>query len=773
MNDIIIGREAKDKDRLGNKGTVFLGKHYIKMGRSTSLSNNVYLDVTRSHVVFICGKRGGGKCLTGDSLVTMADGSLKTISSLEKQDIPVMSLNDDLRIDIKEKEGFFEREVSTILKVVLASGKEIKCTPEHPLLSFYGWEEAQDLTVGSMIATPKIVPVFGEVDLSEERVKSLAYSLSTNCLFDGKIGFEKKFLSIVEKISIPSEVFSFTKHKLALFLNRLISSSGTLKKDEDEWILSVKAKNKEICQGLQHLLLRFGVVSFRSLNNLTIKEENLYGFIQEVGLFGPFEEESSKAIRELPRFSRNLDTTEYVDEVAEFFDPSDWEKLGKKFTINNNVSKHAYKNKYANTKQKNFLDVINESDIFWDEVVKLQKIDKKTKVYDISVPETNNFLANDIIVHNSYTMGVIAEGVSDLPKEIKSNLSIIMLDTMGVYWTMKYANKQDKDLLEDWGLEGKDLDVQIFTPEKYHEEYKEKGVPTDYSFAIKASELSGQDWIMTFELKNNDPVAVLIERIVYEMQEEHPDYNIDDIIKKIEKDKDASKNDKNSAKNLFRNALTWGLFSDKGTPLNSIVKAGQVSVLDVSCYATMPGSWNVKNLVIGLVAQKLFVNRMIARKEEEYKEVHKSENPFSDDEVKQEEPLVWLVIDEAHEFLPVEGKTLATDPLVTILREGRQPGISLILATQQPGKIHTDVMTQSDTVIAHRITAKLDTEALGMLMQSYMRKGLVEELDNLPREKGAAIIFDDTNERMYPIRVRPRFTWHGGGSPSALKEVEK
>ena len=46
-----------------------------------------------------------------------------------------------------------------------------------------------------------------------------------------------------------------------------------------------------------------------------------------------------------------------------------------------------------------------------------------------------------------------------------------------------------------------------------------------------------------------------------------------------------------------------------------------------------------------------------------------------------------------------EGKTTASDALITILREGRQPGISLILASQQPGKIHTDVMTQSGAVL--------------------------------------------------------------------------
>jgi len=43
----------------------------------------------------------------------------------------------------------------------------------------------------------------------------------------------------------------------------------------------------------------------------------------------------------------------------------------------------------------------------------------------------------------SYTMGVIAEGMSDLPPEVKDNVSVILLDTMGIYWTMKYPNKQD------------------------------------------------------------------------------------------------------------------------------------------------------------------------------------------------------------------------------------------------------------------------------------------------------------------------------------------
>ncbi len=373
----------------------------------------------------------------------------------------------------------------------------------------------------------------------------------------------------------------------------------------------------------------------------------------------------------------------------------------------------------------------------------------------------------------SYTMGVIAEGMADLPHEIKQNLSIILLDTMGIYWTMKYPNKEDAELLRQWNLEPKPLDVQIFTPTGHYDKFKKQGIPTDYPFSIKPSELSANNWCMTLGVKQTSDVGVLISDVINNLKEDTDNYSMEDIVKKI-KESDYADITKGNAKNLFLNTKPWGLFNEEGTKLSELVKPGQITVLDVSCYATVPNSWNIKNLVIGLVAEKLFIQRMTARKTEEFNEIDRQMNFFgSKDEEKKDTPLVWLVIDEAHEFLPVKGKTLATDPLVTVMREGRQPGISLILATQQPGKIHTDVMTQSDIVISHRITAKMDTDALGMLMQSYMRKGLTEELDNLPRVKGAAIIFDDTNEKMYPMRIRPRFTWHGGAAPNAIHQKKE
>jgi DNA segregation ATPase FtsK/SpoIIIE-like protein len=279
---------------------------------------------------------------------------------------------------------------------------------------------------------------------------------------------------------------------------------------------------------------------------------------------------------------------------------------------------------------------------------------------------------------------------------------------------------------------------------------------------------------MTLGVKRKSEEGILIEKVITDLKEKNENFSLKEIVEEIEKDEGASKRAKESTINMFSNAEKWGLFDKKGTPLKSIVQGGRVSVLDVSIYATMPGGWNIKSLVIALVSKKLFTQRMVARRDEEYQAVHESVHYFADEgQKKLDYPMVWMIVDEAHEFLPKDGKTPATGPLVTILREGRQPGISLVLASQQPGKIHTDVMTQADVILSHRITSKIDIDALGMLMQSYMRKGLDQYIDDLPREKGAAIILDDNNERMYPMRVRPRFTWHGGEAPVAIPSEKK
>jgi uncharacterized protein len=373
----------------------------------------------------------------------------------------------------------------------------------------------------------------------------------------------------------------------------------------------------------------------------------------------------------------------------------------------------------------------------------------------------------------SYTLGVIAEELSNLPKEVSQNIASLIFDTMGIYWTMKYPNEKDKDLLQEWGLKPRDLKVKVFVPYGFYDDYLKKGIPADERFALDIKEMNAEDWILTFGLDIINPVAVLIERVITRLKEEN-NFEMEDIIRELEKDEKTDREIKNAAIGLFEAANTWGIFSNKGispTKITNLVNAGITTVLDLSIYNSV-GSFNVRALAISLISRKLFNQRMAARKKEEIESISKGLD-FSSYSEKKETPLVWIFIDEAHEFLPLEGKTIASDALIQLLREGRQPGISVVFATQQPGQIHRDVMTQSDIVISHRVTSAPDLEALNKIMQSYLLESIKQYMDDLPSLKGSAIVLDDNSERIYPMRVRPRFSWHGGEAPTAIKAEKK
>jgi len=368
----------------------------------------------------------------------------------------------------------------------------------------------------------------------------------------------------------------------------------------------------------------------------------------------------------------------------------------------------------------------------------------------------------------SYTLGAIAEELSSLPSEISQNIASLVFDTMGIFWTMKYRNEKDRDLLQEWNLKTKSLPVKVFVPFGFYDSYAKKGIPVDERFALDITELNPEDWIITFELDMINPISILIERTITELKSEGR-FGIGDIIAKFKEDDKSSQEIKNAAVSLFEGARTWGVFSEKGkdaTRIKDLITSGTTSVMDLSVYNSI-GAFNVRALVISLICRKIFNERMDARKKEEVESISRGANYLSSQNIK-ETPLTWIFIDEAHEFLPLNGKTAASDALIQLLREGRQPGISLVMATQQPGQIHKDVMTQSDIVISHRVTSKPDLDALGYIMQTYLSENIKTYMNDLPSLKGSAIILDDNSERIYPMRVRPRFTWHGGEAPTAV-----
>lgn len=121
--------------------------------------------------------------------------------------------------------------------------------------------------------------------------------------------------------------------------------------------------------------------------------------------------------------------------------------------------------------------------------------------------------------------------------------------------------------------------------------------------------------------------------------------------------------------------------------------------------------------------------------------------------------LPWLLIDEAHAVC--DG--IAAGPIERIATRGRQPGVSLVVATQRPAALPAVVTSQADFIAAHRVTATADRRRLEEVAPTYLT-GTIG--DQLPDEPGEVLFIDDTTEAVHHLQIRSRKTPHGGGSPS-------
>ncbi|NIP40061.1 MAG: DUF87 domain-containing protein, partial [Candidatus Aenigmarchaeota archaeon] len=281
----------------------------------------------------------------------------------------------------------------------------------------------------------------------------------------------------------------------------------------------------------------------------------------------------------------------------------------------------------------------------------------------------------------SYTAGVVAEEIYKLPDEIRSNLSVLMIDTMGIYWSTKLPNEKDVDLLKEWGMKPEGLArAKVFVPKGYVSEYKEAGITIDSPFSLSIGELTAEDWITTFGFSMIDEHGIVIERVVEGLKETRGSrYSITDIISEIKNDKTTEQKVKDALVNRFLAAKEWGLFEREGTKVEEFLKPGVISVLDVSHYMRVSESWSIRAMLVALLSRKIFAQRLKARKAEEYGQVT--------GQVKKSMPMVWIMVDEMHQFIPNGGSTAATGPLLTLIKEGREPGISLLMITQRPNKL--------------------------------------------------------------------------------------
>ncbi len=135
------------------------------------------------------------------------------------------------------------------------------------------------------------------------------------------------------------------------------------------------------------------------------------------------------------------------------------------------------------------------------------------------------------------------------------------------------------------------------------------------------------------------------------------------------------------------------------------------------------------------------------------------------------QPLL-IVIDEAHNVCPREpvspNQALATEHAVRIAGEGRKFGRYLLLATQQPDKVHANVVSQCDSLLLMRMNSAADIESLKSAF-SFVPDTLLDQVSGFRLGEGLAA----GKVAPHPLRfvTGRRYTVEGGADiPSTWAE---
>jgi DNA helicase HerA-like ATPase len=351
----------------------------------------------------------------------------------------------------------------------------------------------------------------------------------------------------------------------------------------------------------------------------------------------------------------------------------------------------------------------------------------------------------------SYTLGVIVEELRP-----SDDVLIVIIDPMGIYYPMAQSNHDQDRLLWDWGLRAEGMPTLLLVPGEPERLYGGREVVQAMEslgvrfrqFRLNPADLSPDAWCELFDLSIADVMGIALFRAVQHLarrRKEH--FFISDIIEEVEGDGLVNDRTRQALLNRLEMAQDWDLFSNRYQEVWEIFDPKAVNIVDLSTLD--PGPRGRRNLVVDVLARDIFKRRTIARRKEELGLVS-------------ELPRVWVLIDEAHQFVPSGKSTLAKEALIRWAKEGRQPGLSLVVASQQPSAIDSEVLTQCDVLLCQKLTNSADIQAINALSQDYMGGELKTFIRRLQR-RGEAVLVDDEQEKVTMAQIRPRKSRHGGG----------
>lgn len=408
----------------------------------------------------------------------------------------------------------------------------------------------------------------------------------------------------------------------------------------------------------------------------------------------------------------------------------------------------------------------------------------------------------------SYTLGVLAEGLAAQSwiRQGERKQGVLILDTMNVYLTMPFCveatfagQSEDVKQIRRWRLETEMPKLTLFRPTGTV--LPDEVASTEVS--LRASDLGSEEWCGLFEA---DPFADPLGHLITELHAKvsvdgyvdsrsgkavgaNPDFVLLDLVTALLYDNDLQRYHQTTRESLRRrleSVRRLPVFSDQGFDIRQLIVPGQISVLLLRELDSQ-----LRSVLVALIVKRMMQLRGAAEQQERMRDIHlaraaklreSSDSPREEEEAAEEAGRLagkglqrcWLIIDEAHNYIPAIGMVPSRRPLKKYVDEGRNLGLSIVVATQQPSGLDPSIQRNADMLLVHSLSHRDDIQAAeGMINTAapqHVVLGTKQRFEggrtfegavrNLPL--GYALASTDRANRLIPVCIRPRITVHGG-----------
>lgn len=372
----------------------------------------------------------------------------------------------------------------------------------------------------------------------------------------------------------------------------------------------------------------------------------------------------------------------------------------------------------------------------------------------------------------SFDLGVLLEGISQLSEQSPvqnevDHTTSILIDTQSQFWTLRFpprpevpANKKQLEELSRWNLKPSSLsNTRVYVPPG-----STKFLGDEIEYTIRPADVTHSEWCGLLGQEVYSPQGHVIGSTLESLAGSN--FSVQNMLNFV-----SDTSNWPSTADATRNAVLYkledyartGLFAPDGVPTSELLKPGLCNILMLRDLRNED-----KSLITAIIARQLFTLMG------EHHTKKKISEFFGTGGVKADLPnRVWLLIDEAHVVAPKDELSPARSALVEYVKRGRDAGLSLVLATQQPSAVDDRILSQVNITLSHRLTFQSDITAAAnriptkTIAHLKMAGTTLTDFGDMIRvlDAGQCFVGDQGTSRVMMLQVRPRISAHGGYSP--------